>query len=520
MDELKKRLDKIRARAKELAGAELTTEVLAEVEALVAEREEIVAKISALESVEALAADPEPEAEPEAPAEEEAPAEDAPAEEAPKEELALAASAGITDEPDAPVAKRSVFLASASSGLPDAGAEMDYTDVVDIARRAFQADAGSMIRYGQINAKNDGGVVSSRRGAIENTRTMIEATPEGPIQSMVAAACFCDQQDRIREILSPLQTGRPFADLFGKVDVTGRFNYVRGLALSVVDPGVGQWTCVEQGSLDFDTPATWKPCVDLPCQPDVEVEPYAIYACGNVTTFQQVSSPELIENFLYTMGVLYERTAETLLLDAFVSSSNVFTYTLATKGLLHTLIRILSALPAVSSYGNRAPWSAYTLALPPGLIETLIGDEHLRGFTKMATREEIVSALRSLGVGNVVELLDVDTSAIAAYTAAITNLGALGNPGQVFDFGGATPNNIEEFSVYLVPTEAYRMGQRDIVDAGWYRDGTLVQQNAVRWFMESMEFLEKMVDVPSYTLRLTGCANGGQAALTAPESCN
>ena len=519
MDELLKRLAEIRTRAQELRGVELTDEVLAEIKALAAEQDTINEKVAALQSVEALAAEPEEDPAEETPAEEEAPAEEAPKEE-PAEELALAASAGIVDEaPAEPAAPRSVFMASASSGLPSAGSELDYAGVVDIAGRAFKADAGSEVRYAQIKNTATGGVVGSRHGALENTRTMLAARPDGALQAMTAAACFCAQEDFIREIMSPLQAGRPFADLFGKVDVTGRFKYVRGLALSVVDPGVGQWTCVEQALVEFDTPATWKPCVDLPCQDDVSVEPYAIYACGNVTTFQQVSSPELIENFLYTMGVLYDRVAETLLLDAFVASSNVFTYTLATKDILHTLTRILSALPAVSSYGNRAPWGGDTLALPPGLIETLIGDEHLRGFTNNATREDIISALRSLGVGNVVELLDVDTAAIADYTAAIANLGALGNPGQAFDFGGVGANNVVEFPVYLVPTEAYRMGQRDIVDAGWYRDGTLVQQNAVRWFMESMEFLEKMTDIPSYTLRLTGCANGGQAALTAPEAC-
>lgn len=518
MDEFLKRLDEIRKRAAELRGQDLTDEVIAEIKALADEKAEIESKVEALTSVEALAAEQDGEDEQEAPAEgedssePEAPAE-TPAEE-PAEE-ALAASAGVVEAPadDEPIVQQSVFIASAASGLPQAGSQVDRTDLMDVFRRSATAPEGSAI-YGQISARNGGALVSSRSSKIENTKTLIAAAPG---DAFTAAACFCDQTDRVREILTPLEAGRPFADLFGKVDINGRFTYVRGLALSVVDAGVNKWTCVEQEDVDYEDSGTWKPCVDLPCQPDVEVEPYAIYACANVTVFQQVSSPELIDNFLYTIAVNYDRTAEILLLDEFVSTSNVFTYTLADKGLLHTLTQILGSLPAVAGYGNRNHWSGYTMALGPGLLDALVADEHLRGFTGHRTREEIIAALRQLGVGNVVELLDVDTAAIGAYTAAIAALPALGNPGAAYVLG---TNNVATYPVYLVPTEAYRMGQRSVVDAGWLRDGTLVRQNAVRYFFENMEFLEKMVQVPSFTLRITGCPNGGTAALTEPIACS
>jgi len=74
--------------------------------------------------------------------------------------------------------------------------------------------------------------------------------------------------------------------------------------------------------------------------------------------------------------------------------------------------------------------------------------------------------------------------------------------------------------LYVLNPDAYVAGSSDVVDAGYYRDGTLVRQNLVRYFWEGMEFLEKTCDHLSFVFELSNCPNGGAPALSTATVCS
>jgi hypothetical protein len=252
--------------------------------------------------------------------------------------------------------------------------------------------------------------------------------------------------------------------------------------------------------------------VDLDCASPTQVDPYSIVACGKHDIFQQLSHPELIDDFIAKLGINYARIAERLLLDQLLADSTVLTYAATNLGLLWELEVVLGHLVGLAGYGQRINWGDYALILPPGFMEAVIADEHVRGFSRGAGRAEIMAQIRELGVGQVVESLDVNSTSEADYLAAI---GTYVSPGATVPFDPSTA--IGTYDIHVVPVSSYTVGSSTLVDAGFTRDADLIRQNKVQYFMEGAEFIEKMNDVPSFTVRLTGYGNGGRSALQTPD---
>jgi hypothetical protein len=541
-----KRLEEIRQRAAELRDGELNKESIEEIKALMAEREDLESKIEAEKALDALSAEAPKTEEPKAEEAEEpkadgdggegeggeaAPAEgdeggeaapaEGEAEEAKPEPEAIAAALSGAKPAEAPAteggaAPQPLAIVASSSALGmTPGSRMEVEDWANLGRRAAKAGEGET-RFAVIDRKvGTAEAVSSRNSAIQNTVLMSQKHEEAQLENIAAAACYCGPFETMKDIKSIGENGRPVASIFRSVPVTGPFQYVRDVTLADVAPGVSQWTCADQTAVDPLLPATFKPCVDLDCLTPVQVDPYSVLSCGRFSIYQQVSHPELIDDFINKLGIVYDRTAEQLLLDQLRADSTVITHSVAGLGLLWELEQVLGHLKGLSSYVRRINWDDYTLIMPPGAKEALILDEHLRGFSRGANEAGIMEQLRALGVGNVVEALDADTTAEADYLAAA---GIYVNPGATVAFDPATA--MGTFTFYLVPTSAYTRGESVLVEAGYTRDSALIRQNMTQFFFEGHEFLEKMTpDVPSYTLEITGCANGGSSALIDPAQC-
>lgn len=552
VDEITKRLDEIKAevavisKSDEFDAAQKREKLMA----LKTERDALLAEKATIEENEKLAAeltaDPEPAAEesadeapaeeaaPEAPAEEAAPAAPADAadpvaeaeaataeaavEEPAPEAIAAAVSgvqsdATVTDE-TSPARRRVAITASSTTAGLSRGAEMTVGDWTSLHKHAARTGEGTVQKFASIERNlGDGPVVSDRNTPLQNSVIMASAGMGAEdIAPISAAACYCGPFETMKDITTIGLDDRPVLGLFRTVPVTGPFNYIRELNVADVAAGVTQWECTDQDAVDPAVQATWKPCVDLDCATPTQVDPYSIVACGKHDIFQQLSHPELIDDFIAKLGIRYARLAEQLLLDQILADSTVLTYAATNLGLLWELEVVLGHLTGLASYGQRIRWSDYALILPPGLMEAIIADEHVRGFSRGANRSDIMAQLRELGVGQIVESLDVNSTAEAQYLAAI---GAYVSPGGTVAFDPNTA--IGTYDIHVVPLSSYTVGQSTLVDAGFTRDADLIRQNKVQYFVEGAEFIEKMNDVPSFTIRLTGYGNGGRSALATPD---
>ena len=529
VDEFLKRLEEIRSRAAEIAKLDvIDEEARTELRTLRDERTELEAKIADEELVAELTADaPKPKAEEKV---EEAPAEEAPEVEAPAEEVveeekaeptaeaiaaAVSAAAPKDEGMQATEEQGLAIVASSASYGMQVGTKMEVADWQKVFRSAGQQGEGRHVFASIDRGVSGREALSSRNSAIQNTVIMSQRAEEEAAKRLSAAACYCGPFETDKNILSLGMDDRPVAGLFRSVPVTGPFKYVRDINLADVAAGVTLWECADQTSITND-PSTWKPCVDLACLPEYEVTPYAIPACGRFSIFQQVSHPELIDDFIKKLGIVYARLAEQALLDTLVADSTVLTYGLGGgMGILNQLEGVLGHLAGFSGYVRRIDWSDYALILPPGFMDALVADEHRRGFSRGANRASIMQQIRELGVGQVIEALDADTAAETQYLAAH---GLYVDPGNTVAFDTCTA--IGTWTINIVPVSAYTRGESTLVEAGFQRDADLTRRNEVQWFMEGHEFLEKMTpDVPSFTLELTGAGTGGTSAMVTPEIC-
>lgn len=541
MDEKLKRIDEIRDEAKAInADEELApADKIAKINELLAERKVLESEIELHNASVALSADapeltavPDPKEEP-APEEEPAKEEETPeqvvevvpdpedvvvAEEI-EQPVALAAAVGAIETPAPEVAERPyegiAIMASSTAGGMTVGRRMEAADFGGVHKHAAHSMEGTKQTFATVRRfEDDELAVSPRNSVWDNTERMYK-NRQYDISPLTAAACFCGPFETKKDITCIGLDDRPVQGLFRTVPVTGPFNYIRELSTGDVAAGVNIWTCDDQEDVVSATPSTWKPCVDLTCQTPVQVDPYAIVACGLVATFQELSHPELVDDFVCKLGIQYARLAEQALLDEIRATSTHLTYGPATgHGLLWQLEKVLAHLAGLSSYGQRIKWSNYAIILPPGLIEVLIVDEHLRGFSQGITREGVLARLRSIGVGQIVEALDVDSLADDAYAAAAATFI---NPGTTVPFDQC--DAIGDWTIYVVPVSSYTVGLSTMVEAGWTRDSSLIRQNLVQYFTEGLEFLEKVNEVPSYTLTLTGAGNGISSALALPADC-
>jgi hypothetical protein len=554
MDELLKRLAEIRERAAAIKAGEIGEAEIKELRELKDERLQIEQKVEALKVADELTAESEAEkpAEEEKPAEggegdkpaenpveeerpdevvkpgetgapkedEEKPAEVTPGEEAPTPE-ALAAAASSLGSNDGGLGsndagKGLTIIASAASFGVQAGEGLVAESFNRIHRIASGAAAGVKQTFGTIQRHSGEEAVSARKSAIENTLLMSRPREKDIVPvSLTAAACYCGPNEVDKSIESRGRDERPFAAAFRSVPFTGPFDYVREMNLDAVQNGVTLWDCDAQEAVTAANPATWKPCVTLDCGDSVTVTPYAIPACGNFSIFQQLSHPELVDDFINKIGIYYARLAEQALIDKVRADNTHLTYGVAGMGLLHQITGALGQLAAITGYTRRLGWEDYTLFLPPGMITALVADEHRRGFSRGATREAILTQIRDLGVGNVVEMIDLDTTA---------EPGLLTAAGTFIAPGTTVPLNIcnlpATWTVHLVPTDAYIRGESTLVEAGYQRDADLLRQNMVQYFFEGHEFIEKRdPNVPGWTIELSGAATGGASALVTPEAC-
>lgn len=529
MDEFLKRLAEIRDRAAEIAKMDVIDEAArTELRALRDERTGLETQIADAELVAELTADVpaakadeggEDEGGEEAPAETPAETVEVEVETTEPSPEAIAAAVGGAKPKDGNLPQSApsglAIVASSTSYGMQVGSKMEADDWQRVFRFAANQGEGRHV-FASIDRNDNRKALSSRNSPIENSLIMSAARDEShPLQPLTAAACYCGPFETSKDILSLGLDDRPVAGLFRSVPVTGPFKYVRDINLGDVSAGVTLWDCADQAGVVSGTPGTWKPCVDLDCLPEYQVDPYAIPACGRFSIFQQVSHPELIDDFITKLGIVYARRAEQALLDTLRADSTVLTYGITGMGLLHELEGVLGHLAGFSGYVRRINWGDYALILPPGLMDAIVADEHRRGFSRGATRQAIMSQLRELGVGQVIEARDADTTAEADYLAAH---GLYVDPGNTVVFNPCTA--IGTWTINLVPVSAYTRGESTLVEAGFQRDADLTRQNMVQWFMEGHEFLEKMTpDVPSYTIELTGAGTGGTSALVTPEAC-
>lgn len=524
MDEFVKRLAEIRDRAAEIAQMEeINEETRAELRALREERTELEAKIEDVKLVNELTAEVEvPVAEAAEETTEEA-AEEAAAEETTEvaaeptaEAIAAAVSAAKPEASTLPVEEKPglTIVASSSAYGMSVGSKMEVADWERVSRMASKGGEGRFT-FANIVRHDSGRALSSRNSAIENTALMSNRPEQNALQPLTAAACYCGPFETDKQVRTIGLDDRPVAGLFASRPVNGPFQYIQDLNLGDVAAGVNLWTCADQDGVTDGDPNTYKPVVDLGCADPVQVDPYAIVAAGRVSIFQQVSHPELIDDFIAKLGIVYARRAEQALLDQLRADSTVLTYGLSGMGLLHEVEGVLGHLSGLAGYARRIDWKDYALIMPPGMMDALIADEHRRGFSRGANRGAIISQLRELGVGQIVEARDADTTAEANYTAAA---GTFVDPGNTVAFDPCAA--IGTWTVNIVPVSAYSRGESVLVEAGYQRDADLTRQNMVQWFMEGHEYLEKMSpDVPSFTLELTGAGTGGSSALVEPEAC-
>lgn len=544
MNEILKRLAEIKAEAAELATGS-DPEKVAKLTALREEAAALRAQHTELEAIEELTAEKpveepvakgdedEDDGEKQEEAEEEVADEDGDKdgdkEEAEKPEAkvpALAAAANAkpvdTDIPSENGEQGIALVASGNFAGMNPGDVISPREIDRIHRMAGKSDPrGSTIRtiFASMQiADTDGPVLSGSRTAEENSSIMASAS-HGAMRSITAAAAFCGPDDIVLDICAAGTDARPVQALFRTVPVRGRFKYMKTATLADVSPGITIWEESEQIALDPDDPLTWKPCVDLTCREETTVTPYAIPACTTIGVWQQLSAPEQIANWLTQMQKQYARVAETMLLDRIRAQSYVYTAGVGGQGLWTTIQPLLANVVALTAQVNRGTSEGYVLLAPYGTLAALAADETMRAFSQNKGVQVIQDKIRKDYGMRIVEAFETDSTVAPSFRTGATDLGTkvLGGAGTAFVQSDASP---DVWPIYVLNPDSFVAGSSDVVDAGYYRDGTLVRQNLVRYFWEGMEFLEKTCDHLSFVFELSNCPSGVAPALAEAPACN
>lgn len=533
MDEIIKRLAEIKAEAEKLRGSDEEGRI-EKLRELFSEQASLKSKLEEAKMLDALSADvPEATSQPDTDADGEA--EEAPEAEPEQEEVeeveeapeavveqpvALAASATSPVDTEVPEAHESkiVIVASGNVGGTNPGDALDTRAFDRIHRHASKAEPGR----GDVSAifasmqVMDGEVLSERNTAEQNSAIMASAQ-HGAMKPITAAAAFCGPDDIVLDICSAGQSNRPVQDLFRTVPVRGKFRYMKTATRADVSPGVNIWEEADQIALDPDVPATWKPCVDLTCRAETTVTPHAIVACSTIGTWQQLSAPEQIENWLKIQQIEYASIAEQRLLDRVRAQSRVFSAGATAHGLWTLLQGLLAHAEGLVGAVNRDTTEGYVLVVPYGFTAALAADEGMRGFSQNLAVQRIQAILRENYGIRIVEAWETDSTVAASYRTGVTNLPALGGAATPLDLSTHTP---DVYPVYMLNPDSFLAGSTDVVDAGYHRDADLVRQNLVRYFWEGMEFLEKQCDHESFVFELSTCPNGSGAPVGAAIDCS
>lgn len=533
MDEILKRLSEIKAEAESLRDS-TDADRIEKIQALLAERRELEVKLEAEKGLAELTAevpvaedvpegDDKDEAPTEAPAEVEAPAEADPEDAAPESaEIPLAVAASATEPVDNEVPETSAearpvaLVASGNVAGTNPGTTLGVRDIDRIHRHAGSSRPreGADIKaiFASI-AMSDGDSVNDSNTAEQNTRLM-DVAKIGARDALTAAAAFCGPDDIVLDINAAGVASRPVQGLFRTVPVRGKFRYMKTATLANVAAGIDVWTEADQLALDPDTPATWKPCVDLSCRAETVVTPYAIPACTTMGVWQQLSAPEQITNWLTQMEKQYSKIAEAALLDRVRAQSFVFSAGATAQGLWTVLQALLAHSVSAVGYKNRDNFANYKLVAPKGFTAALAADEGMRGFSQNLAVQRILAILREDYGITVVESYEVDNTVAASYDMTMPALGGAATP---LVLGTNTPGT---YPIYLLNTDAFVAGDSSVVDTGYYRDANMVRQNLVRYFWEGMEFLEKTGDHLSFVYEINTCPNGAGAPVGADIVCD
>lgn len=543
MDEILKRLNEIKAEAQALAADD--PERLAKLRELKIERDKLVVELAEVREAEAALSAIDDVPEPEAPAEDggegdeadddaedgnEDEGDDKPhEEEAPAADVALAASAAAPVDTDLSVSahddKPIVLTASGNVAGLNPGDTLGARQIERIHRHAASTRPGkgsirSIFASMQVA---DGPALSSSNTAAQNAALMASASMENPaVKPITAAAAFCGPDDIVLDICAAGTDARPVQGLFRTVPVRGKFVYMPTATLADVSSGIGDgtggvWEEADQLAVESDDPDTFKPCVDLTCRGENTVTPYAIPACAKIGTWQQLSAPEQVANWLTQMQKQYSRVAETQLLNRIRAQSYVYSSG-NDLGLWSALQPLLANVAADVAAVNRGTTEGYVIVAPYGTLNALAADEVMKGFSQNLAKQRVQQLLLENYGMRIVESLETDSTVAAAYRTGATDLGTktLGTSTE-FVPSDASPDTTP---FYVFRPDSFVAGSTDIVDAGYYRDANLVRQNLVQYFWEGMEFLEKTCDHLSFVFDLDNCPSGKATALVDGPDCN
>lgn len=425
--------------------------------------------------------------------------------------VAAAASAAKPVDTEVPAdgkpEQHTALVASGNVGGTNPGATLTFNDFNRIHRHVKHANPGKgemKTIYASMAIGNSDSVITEGNSPEQNTAIMASAKP-GSFKPITAAAAFCGPDDIVLDICAAGTAARPVQGLFRTVPVRGKFRYMKTATLADTAAGVDIFTEADQIALDPSDPASWKPCVDLTCRAETLVTPYAVTSCVKMGTWQQLSAPEQVANWLLQQDKQYSVIAERNLLDRIRAQSHVFSAGATAQGLWTILQALLAHVEAYVGNQNRDTTEGYTLVAPYGFTAALAADEGMRGFSQNLAVNRIQAILRENYGISIVEVWERDSTVTAADPLTLPGLGGAAT---VFDLG---THSYSTYPLYILNTDAFVAGSSDVVEAGYHRDANLVRQNLVQWFYEGMEFLEKTCDHLSFVFELNTCPNGAGA---------
>jgi hypothetical protein len=354
-------------------------------------------------------------------------------------------------------------------------------------------------------------IVQAGRNADEAIRAAQADRASG--SDKTAAGCFCGPDDSINTIKESGETTRPISDTLPTITATGNVKYVRQIDLADALTGVTEWTCADQALVDPEEVATWKPCFELDCAAEETSELYAVSACASFSTQQLIGNPTLVDNLQHVMQVAFSKTSELLVYNRLraLSSQYLFGYDVGSYGASAQLLAAVGWAMENIRASLRESNPNYTLALPAGLIERVLTDGVIRATDDYRTRDDIFERLATLGVSNVVELVDEITGVPSPL--AHTPLAAPGGPRV------AAPDQPLAQEILLYRPEDFILGVGPDIDLGVTRSPELARQNKLQWFTEGFEFVEKVGTAPAVDLVVDFCANGARPAFAIAEAC-
>jgi hypothetical protein len=317
-DQLRELAKALKADLATNVDAASTTEDLAEVAQYTAERQRILAKATALDSV-AADVDPEPQPEPDpepapAPDPEPEPTADPAPEDAAIVPATVPTGLGVVTTPETvpapstkPVGKANQWVASDNCPGKDAGEGFeDWTEIAArLQERAQTIGAGSdkkhvvaksMARFADHAQLSDNAMLN-----LEMFEPEIMAAMCAPLQPLYDLACANTARRPVKNSLPVFQS-----------PTRGGFSVYPSPSLTDITTGYGQWTADD----DADDEAVKEACQTIACATPVDYRIYGVYRCLTVKNLLQMTFPELVEAYLNRLAAAQARLAETLLLEA------------------------------------------------------------------------------------------------------------------------------------------------------------------------------------------------------------